>query len=407
MEIGHFHVVSHVKFVFDTCLGERASSGQDSNVKKGYLSFGNGYMECMLRGRVRQKLSGNRSLSEMGQFAAKQSEKNRAVTNGLAPEWVYPNGLFEEGEDEPIEEMFTYEHTMRKYTVTKDQMAKLVEKMSDSTALQYGCHMSNSILKNSSHLEELIRQLVNTILLTKKIPRRIRKSRVTPVPKPLKSFADSRPVVILDVIRKVLEYVVRRGLRLRLERFLPRDIIAYRSHKSTLLCMVKLENSVARATFFGKRKLMLFRDVKGAFESEDHIHIALQLVEFGFDTHFVSFILDYLGEQEQVVMCGDEEIPISPPTEGSGAVQGGPLSADLFNVVFAVLHGQYSEDRMTYADDDYKGFDYDVVDDELLRRLEEFILWVDGVSKMIGLKFGINKTEIIVDVEDVYERILR
>ena len=333
--------------------------------RKSYFQF----MECVLNGR-NSKQQQIATVTQIKAFAGKQSAKNSKVPRGTEPEWVYENYEVANSGEEQVLEEFEYEEIHSRIPTVRDNRSqkvnildgkrvvltccmkyrfkKLIEKMSDSTAIQYGVHLSNKLVADSDVLQDLIYPVFVKMIATCDIPAILKRSRVAPVPKPMKQFEDYRPVCVFDVIRKILEYFLGCELKPYYGRLLPTNLMAYRSMRSTFLCMVLLDSFTADARYEGKMVFFLFRDVSGAYESIDHQHLLCQLEEFGVPRRYLQLIWEYLQEQSQCVVHEGEDYEIETP-EG-GCSQGGPLSAEFWNIAFAVLHSnaKYRERHLTY-----------------------------------------------------------
>jgi len=190
-------------------------------------------------------------------FCTRQGQKNSQVRVATDPDFVYPD---------PFDPWRCVEQTddyyKRKMKLTPWMVKKMLKELTDSGALQYKLHLSNAIAKKCPGLHSAMCSIINSIICECKFPSLLKISRVQPVPKKGKDYANYRPVSILGVICKLFEVVLLQVITPIVGHKLPPGMVAYRKDCSTFLGLILVDDAIMGVIARGKKALVLLRDAE-------------------------------------------------------------------------------------------------------------------------------------------------
>ncbi|KAI5727468.1 hypothetical protein M8J77_002775 [Diaphorina citri] len=180
-------------------------------------------------------------------------------------------------------------------------------------------------------LTPVITKLVQRIVLTKKIPRDLKISCITPLYKKgeVSNYGNYRPVGSMCFIEKIMEKYIETCTKKYLHEH---NIIAnfqygFQPKKSTLTLLENFAEIVNSALDRRMYVVILWLDLTRAFETLDHTNMLKKFEEIGFQNEIFK---DYFNERTQVTKVGktiSEEVSIQ-----DGLVTGGINSPGWFNI---------------------------------------------------------------------------
>ena len=291
-------------------------------------------------------------------------------------------------------------------TVTQDDVSKLITSSSNAT-----CRLDPAptwLLKDCvNELSPIFTRIINFSLTSGSVPSVWKSALVVPRLKKTGlelTFNNFRPVSNLSLISKVGEKVVIPQIldHFREHAPLPSHQSAYRQHHSTETALLKVHNDILLNMDEQKVTLLVFLDLKAAFDTISHVTMKNILEnDFGFRDTSLQWIISFLTDRKQHVV-----IPKStskPFDLSSGVPQGSCLGPILFIMyasrLFHVID-KHLPDAQGYADDTqlYLSFRPDSTSsqEEALRALEDCIADIRAWMVNHQLKLNDNNTEFII-----------
>ncbi|CCD20162.1 retrotransposon hot spot protein (RHS, pseudogene), putative, partial [Trypanosoma vivax Y486] len=198
-------------------------------------------------------------------------------------------------------------------------------------------------------------RLFNYSLRTGQVPAKWRQGIVVPLLKPnmsANSMASFRPVTLTSTLCKLMERIVARRFRDRIEDKLQPQQAGFRPARSTLETLMQVTSAVRRRKD-GEKTAVVFIDYARAFDSVDHGCIVKELLSFGVEKHLVAWIAGFLKGRTAKVRVNNvlsEDISLT-----CGVPQGSVLGPLLFivtvdslskrlNCIPGLQHGFFADD---------------------------------------------------------------
>jgi len=225
----------------------------------------------------------------------------------------------------------------------------------DSSKVMGGDTVPTAFIQHSSpEMHQFLLDTFNISWTSGRYPAPWKESLVMPFYKGKGDPADPsayRPIHILSCQGKMMERMVHSRLSWWVESngLLPKQQYGFRSHRSTVDCLLHMEHIISD-TF--KRKafsLFLFLDLKAAFDRASHIGILLRLSQLGLTGPPLAWVRDFLTARSYRVILGNT--PSAPRPVSLGVPQGSVLSPLLFSILTSNLPSIQEAEFYVYADD--------------------------------------------------------
>ena len=237
--------------------------------------------------------------------------------------------------------------------ITETELFKAISNSKNSSPGQDA--ITNNMIRHCSpyYLQEL-HQLFNQSFLVGSVPRGWKSGTIIPIPKPLKPIINKqayRPITLLSCVGKTLERVLKCRLDHYLESnsLLNRAQFGFRPKKSVADVVASLTRDIQQALSSKQGCVVLYIDLKGAFDSVWRHALLYKLSKLGISGSLLRWLRDYLHCRDNVVTLHGYFSQSSPST--SGVPQGAVLSPTLFNVMLADFPLQDGIQTYIFADD--------------------------------------------------------
>ena len=200
-----------------------------------------------------------------------------------------------------------------------------------------------------SHLVQVLQPLIQASFDLEYFPKRFRTAVVAVVPKPNKTPAQRkkvggwRPISLLNTVGKVFESIIGRRIASAAEQhhLFPDEQMGNRAQRSTMLAVKLVLESVRTAWSRKAVTSLLQLDLKGAYDSVDHLHLLNNLRHIGFPPKVVRWVHSFLSDRSaQLQFDGRKSSFIQLVV---GVSQGSPLSPVLFLLYIASLYTRLKE----------------------------------------------------------------
>ena len=200
-----------------------------------------------------------------------------------------------------------------------------------------------------SHLVQVLQPLIQASFDLEYFPKRFRTAVVAVVPKPNKTPAQRkkvggwRPISLLNTVGKVFESIIGRRIASAAEQhnLFPDEQMGNRAQRSTMLAVKLVLESVRTAWSRKAVTSLLQLDLKGAYDSVDHLHLLNNLRHIGFPPKVVRWVHSFLSDRSaQLQFDGRKSSFIQLVV---GVPQGSPLSPVLFLLYIASLYTRLKE----------------------------------------------------------------
>lgn len=215
--------------------------------------------------------------------------------------------------------------------------------------------ISNKILKecHSSYKNELL-SIFNQSIRTGDVPKVWKLGYIILILKPTKpkeKCSSYRPITLLSCIGKFLEKILKARLEYHLEKgkMLDSSQFGFRPGKSTEGVVLKLTNQIQTAITSSNYCLVVYIDLKGAFDGVWRNGLLYKLTMVDIKGSILRWLRQYLTSRTQSVVIHGAISNVLP--NDVGVPQGAVLSPLLFNVM---MHDMPKDDNVeiyTFADD--------------------------------------------------------
>jgi exonuclease III len=216
-------------------------------------------------------------------------------------------------------------------------------------------NIPNIFLKRlPTHILEELTYMFNTSWQSATVPVEWKTGIVVPILKPGKekcNITSYRPITLLSCVGKLLEKIICKRLEHWIEK--NRKLGAYqcgfRKGLSTIDILLRLENKIRKSLDMKESCIVVYLDLKGAFDKVWHDGLLYKLAKMGIKGNLFRWIKDYLTDRKFMVRVGGT---LSEPLDASNGVpQGAVLSPLLFNIMLSDMPIDNKIDIYCYADD--------------------------------------------------------
>ena len=266
--------------------------------------------------------------------------------------------------------------------ITREELETALRMAKNTTPGEDGIPCS-LLKKLDGETKENLLQIYNQSFHTGMIPQSWKIGIVIPILKPEKpkDCLDSyRPITLLNTTGKILERIIQRRMEFKLEteKLLSGYQSGFRKNQGTNTILIRLENKIKSCLDKGEICVVVYFDLKSAFDRVWPTGILYKLGMMGFKGDILKWLRNYFRDRKiRVRIDGQysEECGIN-----AGVPQGAVLSPLLFNVMMSDMPEVEDVKLFVYADDIAVCSSAKNVQ-EVKRRVEDyikkFIKWTD------------------------------
>lgn len=225
--------------------------------------------------------------------------------------------------------------------------------------------------------------LMNQSYKTGELPSSWKHVLVIPIPKPGKTKTDVknfRPIAMLSCMGKTLERIIQRRLEYVSEKkkLLSGSQCGFRRGQGTIDILLRLENTIRKSLATNKICLVVYLDLKSAFDTVWGEGLVYKLIRRGLQGPMIGWLHNYFKDRRVQVQV---EGSISEPVDiTAGTPQGAVLSPLLFNLMLMDIPQEDDVKLYIYADDitiSCTGENIQMVRDRMQHYLNQFEIWAD------------------------------
>lgn len=242
--------------------------------------------------------------------------------------------------------------------IENNELFKIIKEFNINKGPGFDMIRPREIKNNYSYLREIIKFIINQIIIQGKIPSLMKISKICPVYKKGKkdNISNYRPIAVLPCIEKILEKHMNNELSKYVEdnNILNTNQHGFRKGKSTTTLLNRYVDDIKEALNHNKFCLTVSLDLKKAYDTIDHKNMLKILNMIPMKEESKALLQNFFEERKQFVKIGkykSENIEIS-----SGLITGGIISPLLFNLYVNDIHNigletnilQYADDTLLY-----------------------------------------------------------
>ena len=229
------------------------------------------------------------------------------------------------------------------------------------------------LIKLPKHHREILLKLFNSSFRTSTIPEEWKISNIIPIPKPGKnptSPASYRHISLLSCVGKIMERIINKRLQWFIESqnaLLPQQF-GFRQMRSTIDALMILEHVIQKSFRTEKISLVVFLDLKAAFDRASSKAIILKLAKIRLTGDLLKWLNQYVKNRKFSVSVKNKKSALYPIV--SSVPQGSVLSPSLLNILLRDIP-QTNDDITFYT----TASNMNVAKSNMQEILNKFELW--------------------------------
>jgi len=218
----------------------------------------------------------------------------------------------------------------------------------------------NLFLKNMSEkYVECFLEMFNKSWQEERVPEKWKVGLMIPILKPGKDSTQTssyRPITMLSTIGKLMERMVCNRIEWVIENgnLISETQYGFRKGRSTYDSLTYLEHTIRDTLISGKICVVVFVDLKGAFDRVWHMGVIYKLKTLGFSGRIIGWLYSYLCDRKFKILLEGRASAERDIT--SGVPQGAVISPTLFNVLLSdlpkiegVTYSEFADDLAIYC----------------------------------------------------------
>ncbi|KAK2703347.1 hypothetical protein QYM36_018140 [Artemia franciscana] len=194
----------------------------------------------------------------------------------------------------------------------------------------------NEMLSNMSPLlKASVLTLFNRSIKEGYVPSLWKKAAIIPILKPQKdptSPKSYRPIALTSCLCKLMERLIKKKVLPEIEKVVQPEQLGFLPQRSTIDCLVRLENQIKQGFRLGKETLAVFLDMTSAFDRVNIPTLMAKLKKLNISPQIVEWIGNFLTERKIEITLENHSSGFFSAPNNVGLPQGGVLSPLLFLV---------------------------------------------------------------------------
>jgi hypothetical protein len=221
---------------------------------------------------------------------------------------------------------------MHSNPITSDDILSALKSIQDKKTTDMHNLSSNLLKKTIHNLLAPLRHIFTLSLTSGNVPNKLKIAKIVPIFKSGDSFDmnNYRPISLLSIFSKILEKIVATRLTdfLSINNLLSPNQFGFRPSHSTSHPMTLLLNKISEAQNAKKHSLIIFCDLKKAFDTCNHRILLTKLHDLGIRNMELNWFSSYLSDRKQFVTIDEKNSKLL--TISTGVPQGSILGPLLF-----------------------------------------------------------------------------
>lgn len=283
--------------------------------------------------------------------------------------------------------------------ITTDKVKRVLKRLPNHKAAGMSGIRGEMMKHCADALAPYLSKLFTRMIAAGFVPSEWRRARIVPIPKKVRSalISDHRPISLTEVPRKCFERCIMEELVGVIEQL---DIAqgGFRANRGTIEVIASYQETVLQFKRTHRRSpIVLFLDIKAAYDSVDHNILLTKLAERGCNPQLLRITEQLMCGIESVISVNGVDSP--PLIHRAGVLQGAIISPalyslyidDLAEAVRAVIPGNQSV--FMYADDV-------AIIVEREDQLEPLMRVLEAHSSRNNYRYNVRKCEILNSTAD-------